>query len=125
VTCAVWVPEVHVGTVETMSPVIGLEVCLQSICCMYRSAVSLCLRGCTLQRVNARRIALSCRVCRSSKGAVIQCSKFSCGYSAHVECARLACLELVFEDDPKAGPGASQRGDGGGTGHARTGAVCT
>ncbi len=59
-----------------------------------------------LQRVNARRLTLHCRVCRTNKGAVIQCTKFTCSYAAHAECARLACLELVFEDDPKSGPGA-------------------
>ncbi|KAH8875546.1 Protein Jade-1 [Schistosoma japonicum] len=78
VSCALWVPEVGFGDVETMEPIIKLD------------------------NIPQARRNLLCSICRSRYGAPVQCSNAKCKTAFHVTCAFQSNLvmrqELVDKD---------------------------
>ncbi|OQR70181.1 protein Jade-1-like [Tropilaelaps mercedesae] len=73
VTCALWIPEITIGTPELMEP-------LQN-----------------LHRIPSWRRRLTCSVCgREGRGACIQCSFDGCATAYHVTCAQKAGLSLLM-----------------------------
>ncbi|KAK3921120.1 PHD finger protein rhinoceros [Frankliniella fusca] len=77
VSCALWIPEVSIGSVEKMEPITKISSIPQS------------------------RWALICVLCRERVGACIQCSVKSCKTAYHVTCAFKHGLEMkaIIEDD--------------------------
>ena len=77
VACALWIPEVSIGSVERMEPITKIANIPQS------------------------RWALVCVLCRERRGACIQCSVKSCKTAYHVTCAFKHGLEMkaIIEDE--------------------------
>lgn len=77
VSCALWIPEVSIGSVDRMEPITKISSIPQS------------------------RWALVCVLCRERVGACIQCSVKTCKIAYHVTCAFQHGLELraVIEDE--------------------------
>lgn len=81
VLCASYVPEVSIGDVDLVAPITNIA------------------------GINPRRARLTCRVCRKSGGAPVQCTRGICGFSVHPSCAREGRLEMGWEEDKKYGGG--------------------
>ncbi|ROT76793.1 PHD finger protein rhinocero [Penaeus vannamei] len=77
VACALWIPEVSIGSVERMEPITKIPNIPQS------------------------RWALVCVLCRERRGACIQCSVKTCKTAYHVTCAFKHGLEMkaIIEDE--------------------------
>ncbi|XP_076056710.1 uncharacterized protein LOC143034484 [Oratosquilla oratoria] len=77
VACALWIPEVSIGSVERMEPITKISNIPQS------------------------RWALVCVLCRERRGACIQCSVKTCKTAYHVTCAFKHGLEMraIIEDE--------------------------
>lgn len=68
--CAIWIPEVSLGNMSLMEPVMDVE------------------------RVPKQRWRLTCYICQQRMGACIQCGNKNCFTAFHVTCARRAKLFL-------------------------------
>ena len=77
VSCALWIPEVSIGSVDRMEPITKISSIPQS------------------------RWALVCVLCRERVGACIQCSVKTCKTAYHVTCAFQHGLEMraIIEDE--------------------------
>ena len=77
VSCALWIPEVSIGSVDRMEPITKISSIPQS------------------------RWALLCVLCRERVGACIQCSVKTCKTAYHVTCAFQHGLEMraIIEDE--------------------------
>ncbi|XP_063698837.1 PHD finger protein rhinoceros [Culicoides brevitarsis] len=77
VSCALWIPEVSIGSVDRMEPITKISNIPQS------------------------RWALNCILCREKVGACIQCSVKTCKTAYHVTCAFQHGLEMraIIEDE--------------------------
>lgn len=77
VSCALWIPEVSIGSVDRMEPITKISSIPQS------------------------RWALICVLCRERVGACIQCSVKPCKTAYHVTCAFQHGLEMraIIEDE--------------------------
>ncbi|XP_033869628.2 protein Jade-1-like isoform X1 [Acipenser ruthenus] len=78
VSCALWIPEVSIGSPEKMEPITKVS------------------------HIPNSRWALVCRLCKEKSGACIQCSAKNCRTAFHVTCAFQCCLEmktLLAEND--------------------------
>lgn len=77
VSCALWIPEVSIGSVDRMEPITKISSIPQS------------------------RWALICVLCRERVGACIQCSVKTCKTAYHVTCAFQHGLEMraIIEDE--------------------------
>lgn len=77
VSCALWIPEVSIGSVDRMEPITKISSIPQS------------------------RWALVCVLCRERVGACIQCSVKTCKIAYHVTCAFQHGLEMraIIEDE--------------------------
>lgn len=70
VSCALWIPEVSIGSVEKMEPIMKIS------------------------QIPPSRWALTCCLCRERIGACIQCSVKACKRAYHVTCAFENGLEM-------------------------------
>ncbi|KAJ8271642.1 hypothetical protein COCON_G00105010 [Conger conger] len=70
VSCALWIPEVSIGSPEKMEPIMNVS------------------------RVPSNRWALQCCLCKEKSGACIQCSAKNCHTAFHVTCALDHHLEM-------------------------------
>ncbi|KAJ8281439.1 hypothetical protein GJAV_G00067710 [Gymnothorax javanicus] len=81
VSCALWIPEVSIGSPEKMEPIMNVS------------------------RIPCNRWALICCLCKEKTGACIQCSAKNCRTAFHVTCALDRHLEmntiLTEEDEVK------------------------
>lgn len=77
--CASWIPEVSIGNMSLMEPILDVE------------------------KVPSSRWRLTCFICLQKMGACIQCSHRNCYQAFHVTCARRARMYLRM----KSGPGAN------------------
>lgn len=75
ILCASYVPEITIDDTTHMCPISNVD------------------------KINPRRQRLTCRVCKKSGGAPVQCSRGICGFSVHPMCARDGCLEMGWEDE--------------------------
>lgn len=77
VSCALWIPEVSIGSVDRMEPITKIS------------------------SIPASRWALICVLCRERVGACIQCSVKTCKTAYHVTCAFQHGLEMraIIEDE--------------------------
>lgn len=77
VSCALWIPEVSIGSVDRMEPITKIS------------------------SIPASRWALLCVLCRERLGACIQCSVKTCKTAYHVTCAFQHGLEMraIIEDE--------------------------
>lgn len=77
VSCALWIPEVSIGSVDRMEPITKIS------------------------SIPASRWALVCVLCRERVGACIQCSVKTCKTAYHVTCAFQHGLEMraIIEDE--------------------------
>ncbi|XP_070391163.1 PHD finger protein rhinoceros isoform X1 [Dermacentor albipictus] len=78
VSCALWIPEVSIGCVEKMEPIMKIS------------------------QIPPSRWALTCCLCRERIGACIQCSVKACKRAYHVTCAFENGLEMkaIIDDNP-------------------------
>nr|XP_015824891.2 protein Jade-1 isoform X1 [Nothobranchius furzeri] len=81
VSCALWIPEVSIGSPEKMEPITNIS------------------------HIPTNRWALICCLCKEKTGACIQCSAKNCRTAFHVTCGLQASLEmntiLTEEDEVK------------------------
>uniref|UniRef100_A0A1A7XS90 Protein Jade-1 n=2 Tax=Iconisemion striatum TaxID=60296 RepID=A0A1A7XS90_9TELE len=81
VSCALWIPEVSIGSPEKMEPITNIS------------------------HIPTNRWALICCLCKEKTGACIQCSAKNCRTAFHVTCGLHASLEmntiLTEEDEVK------------------------
>uniref|UniRef100_A0A182TNW0 PHD finger protein rhinoceros n=1 Tax=Anopheles melas TaxID=34690 RepID=A0A182TNW0_9DIPT len=77
VSCALWIPEVSIGSVDRMEPITKIS------------------------NIPSSRWALVCALCRERVGACIQCSVKTCKTAYHVTCAFQHGLEMraIIEDE--------------------------
>ncbi|MGH0156762.1 UNVERIFIED_CONTAM: hypothetical protein FKN15_054415 [Acipenser sinensis] len=77
VSCALWIPEVSIGSPEKMEPITKVS------------------------HIPNSRWALVCHLCKEKSGACIQCSAKNCRTAFHVTCAFQCCLEMktLLEDN--------------------------
>ncbi|XP_076315906.1 uncharacterized protein LOC143228548 [Tachypleus tridentatus] len=77
VSCALWIPEVSIGNVDKMEPIIKIS------------------------DISPRRWSLVCSLCRERVGACIQCSVKTCKTAYHVTCAFKNNLDMrgIIEDE--------------------------
>lgn len=77
VSCALWIPEVSIGSVDRMEPITKIS------------------------NIPTSRWALNCILCRERVGACIQCSVKTCKTAYHVTCAFQHGLEMraIIEDE--------------------------
>lgn len=71
--CACWIPEVNIGNLSLMEPVLDVE------------------------KVPASRWKLTCFICQQKMGACIQCSHRNCYQAFHPTCARRARMYLKMK----------------------------
>ncbi|KAJ3613760.1 hypothetical protein NHX12_020006, partial [Muraenolepis orangiensis] len=78
VSCALWIPEVSIGSPDKMEPITNVSL------------------------IPSSRWALLCCVCQDKTGACIQCSAKNCRSAFHVTCglqAKLQMITFLTEDD--------------------------
>jgi len=78
VSCALWIPEVHIENIEKMEPITNIS------------------------NVPSTRWNLTCVFCKEKVGACIKCSVNSCKTAYHVTCAFKRRLEMIFTAEDEA-----------------------
>lgn len=100
VACAIWIPEVSIGSVEKMEPItkisaIPVRIFDISLCLfIYLFKCILYMALFYILFLQQSRWSLICVICKDKAGACIQCSVKTCKTAYHVTCAFKNGLEM-------------------------------